>query len=169
MLAGIALPMAAFAEGEAMPIVSGIDTLSEKFSPFFAQSGYDVDVTSLTQEALITLDRSGGIVYNAIEGETRAYNGVDYTYTGIADLSVDYDEASDITTYTAKLKEGVLFSDGVEMTADDLIFTYYVFLDPSYTGSTQLASYQHHRRGRLPYADHGGRLCEVRRFGRCDL
>jgi peptide/nickel transport system substrate-binding protein len=141
MLVGVALPMAAFAEGESMPIVSGIDTLSEKFSPFFAQSGYDVDVEGLTQEALMTLDRSGGIVYNAIEGETRAYNGVDYFYSGIADLKVDYDEAADMTTYTAKIKEGVLFSDGVEMTADDLIFSYYVFLDPTYTGSTQLASY----------------------------
>ena len=96
---------------------------------------------SLTQEALMTLDRSGGIVYNAIEGETRAYNGVDYFYTGIADLTVNYDETADITTYTAKLKDGVLFSDGVPMTADDLIFSYYVFLDPSYTGSTQLASF----------------------------
>ncbi|MBN1776692.1 MAG: ABC transporter substrate-binding protein [Clostridiales bacterium] len=141
MLVAVAIPMAAFAVGEEMPIVSGIDTLSEKFSPFFAQSGYDVDVTSLTQEALMTLDRSGGIVYNAIDGETRSYNGVDYTYTGIADLTVDYDEAADITTYTAKLKKGVQYSDGVEMTVDDLIFTYYVYLDPSYTGSTQLASY----------------------------
>ena len=123
------------------PIVSGIDTLSEKFSPFFAQSGYDVDVYELTLEPLITLDRSGGIVYNAVDGETKSYNGVDYTYKGYADISVDYDEASDITTYTAKIKKGVLFSDGVEMTADDLIFTYYVYLDPSYTGSTQLASY----------------------------
>ena len=96
----------------------------------------------MTQEALMTLDRSGGIVYNAIEGETRAYNGVDYFYHGIADLTVKYDEAADITTYTAKLKEGVLFSDGVEMTADDLIFTYYAYLDPSYTGSTQLASFK---------------------------
>jgi len=141
MLVSIALPMAVFAEGEEMPIVSGIQTLSEKFSPFFAQSGYDVDVTSMTQAALMTLDRSGGIVYNAIEGETRPYNGVDHFYHGIADLTVKYDEAADITTYTAKLKEGVLFSDGVEMTADDLIFTYYVYLDPSYTGSTQLASF----------------------------
>ncbi len=141
MLVGVALPIAAFAEGEEMPIVSGIDTLSEKFSPFFAQSGYDVDATAMTQETLMTMDRSGGIVYNAIEGETRSYNGVDYFYHGIADLSVEYDEAADMTTYTAKIKPGVLFSDGEEMTADDLIFTYYVYLDPSYTGSTQLASF----------------------------
>ncbi|MFH1879532.1 MAG: ABC transporter substrate-binding protein [Bacillota bacterium] len=141
MLVGVALPMAAFAEGEAMPIVSGIDTLSEKFSPFFAQSGYDVDTYSMTSELLMTTDRAGGIVYNAADGETIAYNGVDYYYEGIANLSVSYDEASDITTYTAKLRDDVVFSDGVPMTADDLIFSYYVFLDPSYTGSTQLASF----------------------------
>ncbi len=142
MLVAIALPLAAFAEGEEMPIVSGIDTLSEKFSPFFGETGYDMDVTALTQATLMTMDRSGGIIYNAIEGETVPYNGVDYFYHGIADLSVDYDETADITTYTAKLRDDIVFSDGVPMTADDLIFSYYVYLDPSYIGSTQLASYK---------------------------
>ena len=142
MLVAIAMPLSVFAESEGMPLVAGIDTLSEKFSPFFYESAYDRYAYILTQETLMTMDRSGGIVYNAIEGETIPYNGVDYTYSGIADISVKYDETSDITSYTAKLKEGVLFSDGVEMTADDLIFTYYVFLDPSYTGSAQLASYK---------------------------
>jgi len=107
MLASIALPMAAFAESEDMPIVSGISTLSEKFSPFFATTGYDVDVEGMTQVSPLTTDRSGGIIYNAIEGETVAYNGVDYTYTGIADITVDYDESSDITTYTASSRKAL--------------------------------------------------------------
>jgi peptide/nickel transport system substrate-binding protein len=83
----------------------------------------------------------GGIVYNAIEGETVSYEGTDHEYTGIADIKVDYDEAADVTTYNIKLKEGVLFSDGQEMDADDIIFNYYVYSDPTYTGSTTFYSF----------------------------
>jgi peptide/nickel transport system substrate-binding protein len=34
-----------------------------------------------------------------------------------------------------------VFQTGRAVNIDDLIFTYYVFLDPSYTGSSTLASY----------------------------
>ncbi len=129
------------AEVSTVPLVVAEGEFSEKFSPFFADTVYDVNVEGMTQIAMLTTDRVGGIVYNAIAGETIAYNGTDYTYTGPCDVSVKYDEAADVTTYTIKLKEGVLFSDGVEMTADDIIFTYYVFADPSYVGSTTLSSY----------------------------
>ena len=133
---------AAFAEeATGTPLVVAISTLSAKFSPFFADTGYDQDVVELTQIGMMTTDRVGGIVYNAIEGETVSYNGTDYLYTGPADISVVYDEANDITTYTTKIREDLKFSDGEPVTADDIIFTYYVYLDPSYTGSTTLSSY----------------------------
>ncbi len=124
-----------------VPLVVAEGEFSEKFSPFFAESQYDVNVEGMTQLAMMTTDRLGGIVYKAIEGEKIPYNGTDYTYTGPCDVSVKYDAAADITTYTVKLKEGVKFSDGVEATADDIIFTYYVFADPSYVGPTTLSSY----------------------------
>ena len=123
------------------PLVWATETLSEKFSPFYADSGYDNDVVDMTAVSLLTTDRMGGIVYNAADGEVIPYNGTDYTYTGIANVTVDYDDAADVTTYTAKIKPGVKFSDGVELTADDVIFTYYVYLDPAYVGSTTLNSY----------------------------
>ena len=124
-----------------MPLVVAISTLSEKFSPFFADTGYDQDVVNLTQISMMTTDRVGGIIYNGIEGETRSYNGTDYTYYGTGDLTVEYDEASDITTYGYKMRDDLKFSDGEPVTIDDVIFTYYVYLDPSYTGSTSLKSY----------------------------
>ena len=132
---------AAFAESVETPLVVTIDTLSSKFSPYFADTGYDQDVVALTQVALMTTDRTGGIIFNGIEGETVSYNGTDYYYQGIADLSQVYDAETDITTYSAKLREDIKFSDGTPMTADDVIFNYYVYLDPSYTGSTTLNSY----------------------------
>ena len=123
------------------PLVVAYQDFSQKFSPFFGDTGYDIDVANMTQISIMTTDRVGGIVYNAIEGETHNYNGVDYLYKGAADIAVDYDEASDTTKYTARLRVGMKFSDGEPVTADDLIFTYYTFLDPSYVGSTSLASF----------------------------
>lgn len=127
--------------GMETPLVVATSTLSGKFSPFFYDTTYDGDVVGLTQVSAMVTDRTGGIIYNAIEGETVNFNGTDYFYNGIADLSVVYDEASNITTYTTKLRDDIKFSDGVAMTADDLIFTYYVYLDPAYVGSTTLNSY----------------------------
>lgn len=123
------------------PLVVGSMPFSQKFNAFFVDTGYDQNVVDMTQVSLMTTDRMGGIVYHAIEGETRNYNGTDYTYKGIADLSVTYDEVTDITTYAATIRDDIYFSDGVKMSADDIIFTYYAYLDPGYTGSTTLSSY----------------------------
>ena len=123
------------------PLVVAYSPFSAKFSPFYADTAYDQDVVSMTQIGLMTTDRMGGVIFNAIDGETVPYNGTDYLYKGTADLSVNYDEASDTTIYTAKLRAGMKFSDGVEVTADDVIFTYYTYLDPAYVGSTSLSSY----------------------------
>ena len=129
-------------EVQSVPLVVAEQEFSEKFSPFFSDTVMDTNVQEMTQLVMMTTDRVGGIVYKAIEGEKIPYNGTDYTYTGPCDISVSYDEATDITTYTVKLKEGIKFSDGVEATADDIIFTYYVYADPSYVGSTTLSSYK---------------------------
>lgn len=123
------------------PLVVAYSTFFEQFSPFTADSECDAAVVSMTQLSLMTNDRSGAVVYNAIEGEEREYNGTMYTYTGPADLSVNYDKNTDITTYTAKLRDDLVFSDGEPVTADDLIFNYYVYLDPSYAGPMTLNTY----------------------------
>lgn len=131
-----------FAQETNVPFVFGQSIMSQKFSPFYADTAYDQDVVEMTTVSLLTTDRVGAIIYNGIEGETNSYNGKDYTYYGIADLSVVYDEAADVTTYTAKLRDDIVFSDGEPLNADDVIFTYYVYLDPAYVGSTTLNSYK---------------------------
>lgn len=123
-----------------IPLVAGYSSFSEKFSPFFADTGYDQDAVSLTQASLLITDRTGGVIYDAIEGEVVPYNGTDYTYTGIANLDVNYDEATDQTVYKWTLRDDVKFSDGEMLTADDVIFSYYVYSDPSFDGSSTLYS-----------------------------
>ena len=123
------------------PLIAGCAPFDQKFSPYFAESESDVDVTAMTQLKLLTVDRDGNVVYNAIQGQTIEYNGSAYEYKGIADLSVDYDAESGITTYSATIRDDIVFSDGVKMTADDIIFNYYVYLDPGYRGPNTLKSY----------------------------
>lgn len=121
------------------PLVVAYQEFSQKFSPFFATTGYDQDVAGMTQLSMLTIDRAGAIVYNAIEGETRNYNGTDYFYNGIADITVEKKEST--TVYTIKMREDIKFADGEPATIDDLIFYYYVVLDPAYTGPSTLSSH----------------------------
>lgn len=101
-------------------LVAGYDYFSSKFSPFFAKTQYDQDVASMTSIALLGTDREGNVVLKGIEGETIAYNGTDYKYTGIADCTVTPLEDGTVT-YEFKLREDIKFSDGEKLTADDVI------------------------------------------------
>ena len=116
-------------------LVVGYDLFSEKFSPFFATTAYDQDVAGMTQVGLLTSDREGNIIMNGIEGETHKFNGTDYLYTGIANCEVVKNTDGTIT-YKFKLREDVKFSDGTNLTADDVIFTMYVLSDSTYDGAS---------------------------------
>ena len=67
-------------------LVVAMTGLEGKFSPFFATSAQDNDIMSLNQLVLFQPDRMGEMILNGIEGETKAYNGTDYTYYGPADV-----------------------------------------------------------------------------------
>lgn len=125
---------------ESIPLVVGEANFSEKFSPFFYETVPDGEIAEMTGLYLINSDRDGLLVEKGIEGETRNYNGTDYTYYGPADMSITIDETKNETTYHFKLREDVTFSDGIPLTADDVIFTYYVMTDPSYDGNSTLYS-----------------------------
>jgi len=122
------------------PLVVGYSPFSQKFSPFFAKTSYDQDVANMVGLNLMTTDRSGGTIYKAIKGETTEYNGTKYTYTGPADIAVKFDKDKNVTTYTIQMRDDLKFSDGQKVTADDIIFTYYVLADPTYDGSSTLYS-----------------------------
>jgi peptide/nickel transport system substrate-binding protein len=75
----------------------------------------------------------GNIAYS---GLTSFYNQLTYFnqadgYRTIApDLAASWDVSSDGTTYTFNLREGVLWSDGSDFTADDVLATFDRILDP---------------------------------------
>ena len=125
-----------------------------KFSPFFASSAADQDVIDLTQLGLLGADRKGEMILNGIEGETREYNGTEYTYHGTSDCTVT-ENADGTVTYDIKLRDDLKFSDGEPVTIDDVIFSMYVFLDPTYDGSVTMYSTPHRWSGGVPqFYDH---------------
>lgn len=127
-------------EGAADTIVVSIgDGLEGKFSPFFAASGDDQDIVNLTSLTLMVVDRVSNPVLKGIEGETREYNGKEYTYTGPADITVTENEDGTVY-YDIEMRDDLKFSDGTPVDIDDLIFSLYVFLDPTYDGSATMYS-----------------------------
>ena len=121
------------------PIVIAETGFEGKFSPFFAASAPDQAAHALTQAVLLNADRRGEIIMHGIEGETRSYNGTDYTYYGLADCEVTENDDGTVT-YAITLRDDVTFSDGTPMTIDDVIFNMYVYMDPTYDGSATFYS-----------------------------
>ncbi len=120
-------------------LVIGTSQFDGKFSPFFYTNAYENDVLALVHLNLLGTDREGSVVLRGIEGEVRPYNGTDYTYTGIANCVIT--ENPDGTVYyDFTLREGITFSDGTPLDIDDVIFSLYVPLDPTYDGTMTLYS-----------------------------
>ncbi|MEG0086683.1 MAG: ABC transporter substrate-binding protein, partial [Niameybacter sp.] len=90
------------------------------FSPFFATTGYDLDISNMVHAALIKSDRNAQPEANLAEYAIEEVKGDDGTITE--------------TIYTFTIKEGAVFSDGQPVTADDIIFSYKVLADPTYDG-----------------------------------
>ena len=116
----------------------GVNGLTGEFSPFFSRSGSDQEAAALTQENLLVIDRSGGVICKGIEGETVSFGDSDYTYYGPADCTVtENDDGS--AEYEIHIRDDLEFSDGVPVTIDDVIFSLYVRCDPTYDGLSGLA------------------------------
>lgn len=122
------------AERQDGTLVASAQGFENKFSPFFAQNADDQDVADATSLYMMYTDRVSNPILNGIEGETREYNGTDYTYTGPADITVTENEDGTVF-YDIKMRDDLVFSDGTPIDIDDFIFGLYVYLDPSYDGS----------------------------------
>ena len=127
-------------ETNTTPLVVSVEQgLEGKFSPYFYLSNADNKIVSLTQVSLLTIDRVGNPVLNGIEGETRSYNGTDYTYYGPADIVITENDDGSVT-YDVTMRDDIVFSDGETANIDDVIFGLYVYLDPTYDGNATMYS-----------------------------
>ena len=126
-------------QATAKTLVVGTQNFDGKFSPFFYTNAYENDVMNMIFDGLLLTDREGSVVLKGADGEVRPYNGTDYTYNGVANCDIVENEDGTVD-YNITMKQGIKFSDGEEMTIDDVIFSYYVLLDPTYDGVSTLYS-----------------------------
>ncbi len=106
------------------------ERLDGLFNPFFYTSATDGTIVSMTQIGMLSSKYVDGEVEVAY-GENEAVVVKDYEI-------VENDD--DTTTYNFVLKNGIKFSDGHPLTMEDVLFNYYLYLDPVYTGSSTLYS-----------------------------
>ncbi len=106
------------------------EQLDGLFNPFFYTSAPDGTIVAMTQIGMLSSKYVDGAVEVAY-GEDEAVVVKDYEI-------VENDD--DTTTYNFVIKNGIKFSDGHPLTMEDVLFNYYVYLDPVYTGSSTLYS-----------------------------
>ena len=90
----------------------GLSGIEGNFSPFISSNTYDGYVCSLLFEPLVTVDASGEYV----------------------PYLADWELSDDKLTYTFTLKDGIKFSDGTDMTAEDVAYSYSVPAEEDYAG-----------------------------------
>ncbi len=117
------------AKPDALVIMS--EALDGVFNPFFSTTSADATIVSMTQMGMLTYGYENGEVVVAY-GDKEA--------VVVKDYATKYDAASDTTTYTFVLKNGIKYSDGHPLTMEDVLFNLYVYLDPVYTGSSTMYS-----------------------------
>ncbi|MDD3957999.1 MAG: ABC transporter substrate-binding protein, partial [Candidatus Izemoplasmatales bacterium] len=108
------------------------------FNPFFYSSAYDGDVIGMVNVGLMTIDPTGAVV----AGDEYPVVAQSYSIFYTDDLDTyavkqDYEEG-DYVVYEIVLKNGPVFSDGQPIDAEDVLFNYYVYLDPAFQGSSTL-------------------------------
>lgn len=107
------------------------EELDGLFNPFYSTSANDATIVGMTQISMITTGYKNGEVVESY-GDDQA--------TVVKDLISSYDSATDKTTYTFVIKNGIKFSDGKPLTMNDVLFNMYVYLDPAYAGSSTMYS-----------------------------
>ncbi len=136
----------ASASGEEAPaeardtiVIAADQGLEGKFSPFFGLSSADINISDMTQTYTVIVDRVSNPILTGAKGETRTYNGSDYTYNCAADLTVTENDDGTVY-YDMTMRDDIQFSDGTPATIDDVIFGIYVYLDPTYDGNSTMFS-----------------------------
>lgn len=113
--------------------------LEGKFSPFFALAANDTTIDEMVRVYTLEVDRVGNPILKGIEGETRSYNGTDYTYYTASDIEITENDDGTVY-YDMTIRDDIQFTDGHMADIDDVIFSMYVFLDPTYDGNTTMYS-----------------------------
>jgi peptide/nickel transport system substrate-binding protein len=98
--------------------IAGMSSPQGVFNPYFYHNGWDGNVTSVLFASLVDVDSTGKF---------------------IPSLAEKWEVSDDQLTYTFKLREGLKFSDGSPLTAEDVAFTLTLLHDKAYDGETDIS------------------------------
>lgn len=122
---------------ETRPLKMSVSALDGNFNPFFYTAAPDGEIVSMTQIGMLSTDNDGNVAC----GEDEPTVVLDYKITSYTSSgAVTTGDNADHTTYEFVIKNGIKFSDGVELTIKDVLFNLYVYLDKMYTGSSTIYS-----------------------------
>ncbi len=112
-------------------LIVGTQNPKGEFLSIYSSTIYDVWVSSLIFDSLISNNEKGEPIPN---------------------LAESYEISKDGKTYTFKLKKGIKFTNGQELTAKDVAFTYTSICDPGYDGPRMdavrnLVGYEEYNKG----------------------
>ncbi len=113
-------------------------TMDGVFSPYFYSSAYDGDVVGMVSVGLLAMDPTGAVVASDYYPTVAKEYSIFYTENLTTLESKEEYVEGDYVVYEMVLKNGAKFSDGTLIDADDVLYNYYVYLDPAYNGSSTL-------------------------------
>ena len=131
IVSAVAVTLSLLGGKKADAFVIMTEELDGLFNPFFSTTAADGTIVSMTQIGMLTSKYENGQAVVAF-GDDQA--------VVTKDFATSYDAATDKTTYTFVIKNGIKFSDGEALTMEDVLFNLYVYLDPVYTGSATMYS-----------------------------
>lgn len=134
------------------PVIFSTQEVDGVFNPFFSTTATDGNVTGLTQISMLSNDKDGKPLY----GDDEATVVKDY------ETRTEGSGEDATTTYRFVLKNNIKFSNGSPLTIKDVLFNLYVYLDPSYSGSSTI--YSTDIVGLQEYRTPGGRRKRAGRF-----
>lgn len=123
-------------DSETVPLVMSTLELDGVFNPFYSTSGTDSGIWGMTQVSMIDTDAQGAVGV----GGDRACLALAYKQDVVYNNEDEVINDKSYTDYTFVLKPNAKFSDGHSISVKDVLFGYYVNLDPVYTGSSTMYS-----------------------------
>lgn len=122
-------------------LLVGAEGLSGIFNPLFAESEADQKVCDLIFDTICSVNELGELEdaaghFEAVDAAADASEEGDNNEAG---GSGEEEDADKTVSYQLTLNKGLKFSDGTDLTIDDVIFTWKLMADPYYTGGYSLA------------------------------
>ena len=123
---------------ESTRLVLSTSELEGVFNPFYSSSAADGGIIGMTQIGMLSSDKYGKVAYG--KDEACIVLDMEQVPVDANGNPVGEGETPVHTIYRFVLKNDLKFSNGSPLTMKDVLFNFYVYLDPAYYGSSTVYS-----------------------------